>query len=107
MIRWEEQPDGNWLGYSGQALVATATKADADRPWGLPGVRALADALAGRVPLVAIGGIDAHNAGDVIEAGADGVAVISSICGAEDPGAASREIRAFVDRALATRKARP
>ena len=38
MIRWEEQPDGSWLGYSGQALVATATKADENRwDWEVPG----------------------------------------------------------------------
>jgi hypothetical protein len=38
VIRWEEQPDGNWLGYSGQALVATATKADEKRwDWEVPG----------------------------------------------------------------------
>jgi len=38
MIRWEEQPDGNWLGYSGQALVATATKRDENRwDWEVPG----------------------------------------------------------------------
>jgi hypothetical protein len=38
MIRWEEQPSGDWLGYSGQALVATATKADENRwEWEVPG----------------------------------------------------------------------
>jgi hypothetical protein len=38
MIRWEEQPDGNWLGYSGQALVATATQRDENRwDWDVPG----------------------------------------------------------------------
>jgi hypothetical protein len=38
MIRWEEQPDGSWLGYSGQALVATATKVDEKRwDWDVPG----------------------------------------------------------------------
>ena len=31
MIRWEEQPSGDWLGYSGEALVATATKRDENR----------------------------------------------------------------------------
>ena len=31
MVRWEEQPSGDWLGYSGQAIVATATKADENR----------------------------------------------------------------------------
>lgn len=83
----------------------TATKVDADRPWGLSGVRALADALAGRMPLVAIGGIDVRNAGDVIAAGADGVALVSAICGADDPRAASRQLRANIEDALATRKA--
>ena len=31
MIRWEEQSSGDWLGYSGEALVATATKRDENR----------------------------------------------------------------------------
>lgn len=38
MIRWEEQADGNWLGYSGQAVVATATKRGESRwDWEVPG----------------------------------------------------------------------
>ena len=38
MIRWEEQPDGNWLGYSGQALVATATQSEEHQwNWEVPG----------------------------------------------------------------------
>src|SRR5215218_5131717 len=38
MIRWEEQPSGDWLGYSGQAVVATATKRDENRwDWEVPG----------------------------------------------------------------------
>lgn len=78
----------------------TPTKADADRPWGLSGVRALADALAGRLPLVAIGGIDAGSAGDVVAAGADGVALVSAICGADDPEAAARDLRLVIDHAL-------
>jgi hypothetical protein len=31
VIRWEEQPSGDWIGYSGQAVVATATKRDENR----------------------------------------------------------------------------
>lgn len=42
------------------------------------------------VPLVGIGGITADNAGAVIAAGADAVAVISALCAAPDPGAATR-----------------
>jgi thiamine-phosphate pyrophosphorylase len=45
-----------------------------------------------RVPLIGIGGIDRHNVGDVIRAGADGVAVISAVCGAADPERATREL---------------
>ena len=38
-----------------------------------------------RVPLIGIGGVMVENVGDVIRAGADGVAVISAVCGAADP----------------------
>lgn len=43
-----------------------------------------------RVPLIGIGGITVENAGEVIRAGADGVAVISAVCGAADPLLATR-----------------
>lgn len=52
-----------------------------------------------RVPLVGIGGIERHNAGAVIRAGADGVAVISAVCGADDPERATRELRQAVEAA--------
>jgi thiamine-phosphate diphosphorylase len=42
-----------------------------------------------RVPLIGIGGITEKNAAEVIRAGADGVAVISAVCGADDPDAAT------------------
>ena len=48
--------------------------------------------LAVAVPVVAIGGINASNVDQVIEAGADAVAVISAVCGADDPRAAAREL---------------
>ena len=57
-----------------------------------------------RVPLVAIGGITPENAGEVIAAGADAVAVISAVCGAPDPAAAARR---FVQVIEAARGARP
>ena len=44
------------------------------------------------VPVVAIGGIDASNIGEVVRAGADAVAVISAVCGADDVTAAAREL---------------
>lgn len=45
-----------------------------------------------QLPLVAIGGISAANAGAVIAAGADAVAVISNVFLADSPYAAAREI---------------
>ena len=43
-----------------------------------------------------IGGIDASNAAAVMAAGAAGVAVISAVAAAEDPVAATRELRAVI-----------
>jgi thiamine-phosphate diphosphorylase len=42
------------------------------------------------VPLIGIGGITPANVAQVIGAGADGVAVISAVCGADDPAEATR-----------------
>jgi thiamine-phosphate diphosphorylase len=61
-----------------------------------PGFRLVGPALLGRVrpeipvPLVAIGGITVDNVAEVIRAGADAVAVISAVCAAPDPAAATR-----------------
>jgi thiamine-phosphate pyrophosphorylase len=52
---------------------------------------------------VAIGGIDRRNAHLPIEAGADAVAVITDLFGADDPARAARELRAIVHEALARR----
>jgi len=55
-----------------------------------------------RVPLIAIGGITAANVGEAIRAGADGVAVISAVCGAPDPEAASRRLLDAIRNARAS-----
>jgi thiamine-phosphate pyrophosphorylase len=51
-----------------------------------------------RVPVVAIGGINASNIRQVIDAGADAVAVISVVCGVSDPRAAAEELVASMHR---------
>lgn len=69
------------------SVFATATKPDFELVG--PGlVRKLRPDI--RVPLVGIGGITHDNVGDVIRAGADGVAVISAVCATPDPTAAVR-----------------
>lgn len=66
------------------------------------GLAALAKICAAvRIPVVAIGGISAGNAAPCIEAGAAGVAVVSSVFATEDPVAAAAKLRAVVDEALA------
>lgn len=75
-------------------VFATGSKADADPPTGLDGLAAIRAATP--LPVVAIGGITIANAPSVIAAGADGVSVISAICGADDPEAAARALAAAV-----------
>ena len=45
------------------------------------------------VPMIGIGGITTNNLGEVLQAGACGVAVISSILAADDPEQAARELK--------------
>jgi thiamine-phosphate pyrophosphorylase len=91
--------DVDYLGLS--PIHRTPTKTDVDTSLGLDGVRAIRD-LCSR-PLVGIGGLDATNAAAVLAAGADGVAVVSAIMAADDPGQTARELRAVVDAARGER----
>lgn len=59
-------------------VFATATKENPDPVVGLEGVRVVREAI-GEKPLVAIGGITPANACEVIDAGADSVAMISGL----------------------------
>lgn len=89
-------------------VFATTSKDNRDPPVGLDGFRRIASVIRQRkpsYPICAIAGIDASNAGDVIAAGADGVAVISALSRGPDPAAAARDIRQRIDAALKTRGA--
>lgn len=67
---------------------------------GIVGLRQICDLADAAV--IALGGIDESNAAEVIEAGADGVAVIRAICAAADPRhAAARLIAALLRRGRA------
>jgi len=83
------EADADYLGVG--PVWDTPSKDDADPPIGLDGLREICAAVT--VPVVAIGGIDASNAGECIRAGASGVAVIRA---ATDPA-----LRQAVDDALA------
>ncbi|HWB99750.1 MAG TPA: thiamine phosphate synthase [Bryobacteraceae bacterium] len=86
-----EEPEARAVDYLGVGpIFSTPTKPDAAAAWGLERLRELR-ARSGQV-LVAIGGIGTANAAQVIEAGADGLAVVSAICAAPDPEQAAREL---------------
>ncbi|MGY1716744.1 thiamine phosphate synthase [Geodermatophilus sp. SYSU D01106] len=71
----------------------TPTKPDAGTGLGPEGVTALAaEAAAGGLRSVAIGGIDVERA--PLVTGVDGICVVSAICAAPDPAAAARALRA-------------
>lgn len=54
------------------------------------------------VPVVAIGGINEDNIAEVISAGADAVAVISAVLGADNVKEASQKLAAIINRGSAT-----
>lgn len=64
-------------------IYATTSKKDAKPPCGTEFLQQ-ARKLYPQLPIVAIGGIDLHNAYAVLQAGANGVAVISAICESKD-----------------------
>lgn len=95
-----EDCDLAYLGVS--PIFPTPTKTDTRGSWGLDGlarVRRLS-----RYPLVAIGGLNAANAGAAVTAGADSIAVVSAICLAEDPREAAATLSAIIRQALAARR---
>ncbi|OWW04452.1 thiamine-phosphate synthase [Rhizobium sp. R72] len=83
--------DPEIVDYAGIGPVfATPTKADHKTPIGFAGLARLVRICP--VAAVAIGGLKAAHVGDVLAAGADGLAVASAICGTPDPEAATRDI---------------
>jgi thiamine-phosphate pyrophosphorylase len=93
-------------------VYATLSKEQKNPPIGPEGLRRVIAVLRARaqqqdkeLPVCGIAGIDAANAGAVIGAGADGVAVISALSLSPDPAAAARDLRQVVDAMLAKRGA--
>lgn len=92
--------DPDIVDYTGVGPVfATPTKADHKQPIGFDGLARLVQSSP--VPSVAIGGLKAEHVADVFAAGAEGLAVVSAICGAPDPEAATRRIAAEIRKACA------
>lgn len=71
-------------------VFATHSKQDPDPVIGLPGLRAIRDAV--QIPIVAIGGVAPENAGSVAACGVRLAAAIGALCGAGDPELAARAL---------------
>lgn len=68
-------------------VFATGTKADHEPPIGFDGLTVLVSRTT--LPTVAIGGLNATHVGAVTASGANGICVVSAICGQDDPRAAA------------------
>ena len=87
------QADGaDYLGVG--ALIPTPTKPDAVDV-SLEELRAICDAV--DIPVVGIGGLNAHTIPHLANSGADGAAVVSAIFAAPDCLAATQELRAVCE----------
>ena len=90
--------DADIVDYVGVGPVfATPTKPDHKQPIGFDGLARIIRLC--RVPAVAIGGLKAEHAAAVLSAGADGLAVVSAICGKPDPTAATTLIAEAIKEA--------
>ena len=71
-------------------VFPTSSKDDAGEVVGLVGLKEVASVL--DIAVIAIGGIEAANAGEVMAAGAHGIAVISAVCCQDNPQGAARAL---------------
>jgi thiamine-phosphate pyrophosphorylase len=87
-----EKLDVDYLGVS--PVFQTPTKTDTSSEWGIEGLKVLRKRSSHK--LIAIGGINKLNAEAVLNAGADGLAVVSAICSSSDPEEASKQLWAII-----------
>jgi len=88
-------------------VFETVSKVNPDKPVGVDGFSTLRTFLREsrpEMPVGAIAGIDLARVPAVIDAGADGVAVISAIFRAADIASAARDFRSTIDAALKARQ---
>lgn len=93
--RRAEEDGADYLGFG--AMYPTDSKDVTHMP-GVSGLAAIREQV--KLPIVAIGGISPANACRVIDAGADAVAVISSVLSASRPEVAATELRLLFNRRM-------
>ena len=75
-------------------VLATGTKSDHAPVMGFDGLAAAIRAVS--VPVVAIGGLKHSHIEAVFQSGANGIAVVSAICGEADPDRAARDLSQMI-----------
>lgn len=85
--------DVDYIGIS--PVFSTQTKTDTATALGLEGIREITR-ISGH-PSVGIGGINLANAQDIIQAGADGISVVSAIMSAPDPQQSARQLKEIIN----------
>lgn len=87
------------IDYIGASSVfSSSSKLDCKTIWGLGGLKILAEQS--KHPVVAIGGIHAENAQDVVHHGAAGIAVISAIHNQTNPKLASNQLIQAINQGI-------
>ena len=81
-------------------IFATQSKQDAAQPIGIIELNKIRKILT--KPVVAIGGINQANINQVMECKVDGIAVISAILAASDPGLATKQISQLIKKYKST-----
>ncbi len=99
VARGLEREGAHYLGV-GALFEARQTKPDASAPRGVARMEHVRAAVG--LPLVGIGGITAEVAREVFAAGADGVAVVRAVMGAEDPAEAAAALKSCAIRGVRT-----
>jgi len=89
-----ERAGADYIGFG--PIFSTTTK-DAGMTQGTAGLAAIRQIIS--IPVIAIGGIDHKRVGDVMKAGADGVAVISAIISAPDRKQAAEQMIRNIQKA--------
>ena len=89
-----EAGGADYIGFG--PIFPTTTKANPDPVVGVAGLREVRARV--KIPIVAIGGINAKNVSEVVAGGADCSAVVSAVLAAPDPHAAIAELVKAIER---------
>jgi thiamine-phosphate pyrophosphorylase len=90
-LREAQEAEAGGADYLGVGPVfSTLTKKKPRPVLGLPGLKVIREKI--KIPILAIGGINASNARQVMESGVEGIAVVSAIMAAKDIRRATKEL---------------